>query len=101
MIFSDRFCLWNDTQREILPFLKLDTLLPPKFFRKQGISSGREYLQCLQLLTAVKNELEEFGIRDFLELDVFLWHLHEDIIPSSEKDQKTIKDKETARKDQK
>jgi hypothetical protein len=42
MIFSDRYCLWNDTHREVLPFLKLDTLLPPELFKEPGVSSGEE-----------------------------------------------------------
>lgn len=39
MIFPDRYCIWNNTLREVVPFLKLDTLLPPKFL-KSGVSSG-------------------------------------------------------------
>lgn len=99
MIFPDRYCLWNVTHREVIPFLKLDTLLPPEFFKEPGASSGGEYYQCLQLLTAVKNELAEFDIRNFLDLDFFLWHMREHIIPSSEKKQLKIKDKETSKKE--
>jgi len=79
MIFPDSYCLWNDTHRKVLPYLQLDSLLPPKFFRNPGVSSGKEYQQFLQLLTEVKSELSGFGINDFLDLDVFLWHMHEDI----------------------
>ena len=95
MTFPESYCLWNDTHRKVLPYLQLDSLLPPKFFKKPGVSSGRDYHQCLQLLSEVKTQLAEFGINDFLDLDIFLWHIHEDIIPSSEKKQVRNKNKDT------
>jgi len=93
MTFPESYCLWNDTHRKVLPYLQLDSLLPQKFFRKPGV--GRDYHQCLQLLTEVKSQLAEFGINDFLDLDIFLWHIHEDLIPSSEKKQVRNKNKDT------
>lgn len=84
MVLPDKYPLWNDTHRKAIPFLKLDTQLPPKFFNKPGVSTGGEYYECLLLLTEVKNELTEFGIKDFIDLDVFLWYIHENVIPVEE-----------------
>ena len=54
-IFPDKYCLWNEKPKTVLPFLKLN-LLPEKFFKHQ-ISSGDDYLQCIKALSLIKNEL--------------------------------------------
>ncbi|MGQ9513675.1 MAG: hypothetical protein ACUVTL_01255 [Thermoproteota archaeon] len=79
MVFPDKFCLWNDKPKTVLPFLGLN-ILPERFFKYQ-IVDGSEYLQCVQALEGVKTELREFGVKDFIDLDLFFWHIFDDIIP--------------------
>jgi hypothetical protein len=80
-LFPDKYCLWNDKPKTVLPFLGLD-ILPNRFFKYQ-ISTGQEYLQCVQYLDIIKRELARFGVRDFIDLDIFFWHIFKDIIPKS------------------
>jgi hypothetical protein len=65
MIFPDKFCLWNDKAKIVLQFLGLDALP----------DTGQEYLQCVNYLKLIKNELSEFGVKDFINLDVFFRHI--------------------------
>ena len=85
MIFPDKFCLWNDKPKTVLPFLKLDAL--PENFFKYNVATGEQYLQCINYMTLIRNELSEFGIKDFIDLDEFFWHIFDDVMP--EQDQKT------------
>lgn len=80
MVYPDRYCLWNEVPKTVLPFLGLDEILPKKFFNSQ-LSNGSEYIQCVQALEGVKKELTEFGVKDFIDLDIYFWHLSQDIIP--------------------
>lgn len=78
-VFPDKFCLWNEKPKTVLPFLKIN-LLPEKFFRYQ-ISTGGEYLQCNKVLETIKNELANYGFKkpNFIDLDIFLWHIFKGI----------------------
>jgi hypothetical protein len=76
-VFPERFCLWNDKPKTVLPFLGLG-LLPQKFFKYQ-IDDGRDYVQVVTALGSLKNELSDFGVRDFIDLDLFLWHIFSNI----------------------
>jgi len=83
-VFPDRFCLWNEKPKSVLPFLGLN-LLPKRFFKYQ-ITSGDDYLLCVKILNAIKNELKGFGIVDFIDLDLFFWHIYDDIMPTVSKE---------------
>jgi hypothetical protein len=82
-MFPNKFCLWNDKPKTVLPFLGL-TELPEKFFKYQ-LSSGEEYYRCVQYLTVIKDELAQYGVRDFIDLDIFFWHIFDDVIPKEAK----------------
>lgn len=79
-VFPDKYCLWNEKPKTVIPFLGLD-ILPGKFFRYQ-ITKGSEYAQCVEKLAEVKEALKEYGVRDFIDLDIFFWHIFEYIIPN-------------------
>jgi len=81
--------LWNEKPKSVLPFLGL-TLLPDRFFKYQ-IASGSEYLQCINVLKVIKNELKDYGIVDFIDLDIFFWHIYDDIMPAKPKEVKEAK----------
>jgi hypothetical protein len=74
-VFPDKYCLWNNKPRTVLPFLKIN-LLPEKFF-KYNINSGDEYKQCVDALTIIKNELSKNGFSNpnFIDLDCFFWFI--------------------------
>jgi hypothetical protein len=82
-MFPDKYCLWNEKPKTVLPFLKLN-LLPEKFFKYQ-ISSGEDYLQCVQALSVIKNELTPSGIKDFIDLDIFFWYIFNNIPKGNKK----------------
>lgn len=90
LLFPDTYCFWNRTPRTVIPFLKIDKL-PQKFF-KHNFSKGKEYLQIVSALKIVKDELRDFGIIDFIDLDVFFRHIYRDIMPK-------VKPKPTAKPD--
>jgi hypothetical protein len=78
-VFPEKYCLWNEKPKSVLPFLGL-TLLPDRFFKYQ-ITSGSEYLQCVNVLKVIKNTLKDYGIIDFIDLDIFFWHIYNDVMP--------------------
>jgi len=79
-VFPDKYCLWNEKPKSVLPFLGL-TLLPERFFKYQ-ITSGSEYLQCINVLKVIKNALKDYSIIDFIDLDIFFWHIYDDVMPA-------------------
>jgi len=84
MVFSEKYCLWNEKPKTVLPALNLD-ILPERFFKYQ-INTGEEYFECVQALGLIKNELTKFGVKDFIDLDVMLWHIYQDILPTISKE---------------
>ncbi|MEM2964183.1 MAG: hypothetical protein QXE22_01860 [Candidatus Bathyarchaeia archaeon] len=87
-VFPEKYCLWNEKPKSVLPFLGL-TLLPDRFFKHQ-ITSGSEYLQCVNVLKVIKDELKNFGILDFIDLDVFFWHIYDDVMTVKLKAEKEV-----------
>ncbi len=94
MIFPDKFCLWNNKPKKVLPFLGLTAL--PAYLYKSGSATGKEYLQCLTYLDLVKNELSQFGVKDYLNLDVFFSHIFEDVMPEQERASESSKTSKTS-----
>lgn len=81
MIFPNKFCLWNITPRNVLNFLGF-TDLPTSILNNRNLS-GSQYIRCNDYLNLIKDELSEFGIKDFIDLDVFFWYISEYIMPSN------------------
>lgn len=74
-VSPDKFCLWNDKPKTVLPFLKID-LLPERFF-KYNLQSGADYIQCIEVLGLIKEELTNLGLAkpDFIDVDCLLYHI--------------------------
>ncbi len=74
-VFPEKYCLWNNKPKTVLPFLKIE-LLPKRFF-KYNINTGTEYEQCIKALTIIKEELSKNGFQNpsFIDLDCFLWFI--------------------------
>lgn len=79
-VSPDKFCLWNEKPKTVIPYLRLN-ILPQKFF-KSGITNGGEYMQCVRALQVIRDELKDYGVQDFIDLDIFFWHIFSDVIPS-------------------
>ena len=73
-VFPDKYCLWNDKPKTMLPKLELD-ILPKRFFNYQ-ISTGGEYFECVQALGLVKDAMASHGVRDFIDLDIMFLYMH-------------------------
>lgn len=86
-IFPDKFCLWNKTSKTVLMFFGLDKILSKNIMRLDNWTiSGEEYSRCVQLVENIKNELTEFGIEDFIDIDIFFWHIYKDVISTTKKE---------------
>ena len=44
--------------------------------------SGMQYQQCIEYLDLIGNELSKFGVKDFIDLDIFFWHISKDVMPN-------------------
>ena len=93
-VFPDKYCLWNDKPKTVLPFLHID-ILPERFF-KYSISSGKDYLECVNALSSLKDFLIEKGFDnpDFIDLDCVLWHTFNKIDLKAKEKEKEKKEKE-------
>ncbi len=83
MVYPDKYCLWNTVTKKTLKFLNL-WVFPNKFSINK--LSGDEFMDCLNYMTLIKNELNPFGVNDFIHLDIFIWHIHENILPKKLKE---------------
>jgi hypothetical protein len=82
-MFPEKYCLWNEKPRNILPFLKMGDLLPGSVFR--GQLSGADYAKCIETMALIRGELKQNGVRGagpegtpgFWTTDLFMWYLWE------------------------
>jgi hypothetical protein len=83
MVYPDKYCLWNAVTKKTLKFLNL-WIFPNKFSLNK--LSGDEFMNCLNYMALIKNELKPFGVNDFIDLDIFIWQIHENILPKKLKE---------------
>ena len=92
-VFPDKYCLWNDKPKTVLPYLQID-ILPDRFF-KYNITSGKDYLECVKALALLKDYLKEKGFENpnFIDVDCVLWYVYNQIElkPKKEKEEKPKK----------
>lgn len=82
LLFFDpnEYCLWNEKPKSVLPYFKMDNLLPAAVFKYQ--ISGSQYEQCIKVLNIIKELLaKQLGNADFLDVDYFLWYIFENVLP--------------------
>ena len=72
-IFPDQYCLWNAKTQTVLSKLRLD-ILPKRFFKYQ-INTGEDYFECVQALGLIKDAMTNFGIRNFIDLDIMFIYM--------------------------
>jgi hypothetical protein len=83
-VAPERYSLWNEKPKDVLPFLGMSDLLPERVY-KYSIS-GEEYEKCNEVLDLVKKELGKRGINDpdFIDVDFFLAYIFYEVIPREE-----------------
>lgn len=98
-LFPDKFCLWNEKPKTVLPFLSLDNLLPENVFKYQ-ITSGKDYAACNEVMSVLKNELVNAGIEkaDFIDLDCYIWFIFIKKLPKRKRGKSKEKVKTIMRK---
>lgn len=74
-VFPNQYCLFNSKTKFGLQYMKID-ILPSKYL-KYGIHNGKEYLECLDVLTSIKNETANDGLQNpnYIDLDAFFWYI--------------------------
>jgi hypothetical protein len=88
-VFPEKYCLWNEKPKTVLPIVHLD-ILPDRFFNSQ-LTSGQDYFDCISALDLIKNEVAQYGIKDFIDLDVMFWNIFDDVLPTLQKKPKRHK----------
>lgn len=78
--FPDKYCLWNEKARRVMPLLQLEDLLPVRI--APSIINGDQYARCNEVFELIRQELSVHGIEkpDFLDVDLFLWFLFDKIL---------------------
>lgn len=76
--FPDTYCLWTEKLRRVIPFLGLESLLPDRAF-KYFTYDGKNYVECVEFLELIANELSANGVEhsDFLGVDYFLYYIYD------------------------
>lgn len=98
-VFPDKYCLWNEKPKTVLPFLNLDNLLPENVFKYQ-ITNGKDYAACNEVMSVLKNELVNAGIEkaDFIDLDCYIWFIFIKKLPKRKRGKSKEKVKTIMRK---
>lgn len=74
-VFPEKYCVWNDKPKNVLPFLGLKTLLPDRVYKYP--INGSDYIKCNEVLEAIKNELvsHNFSEANFQDVDILMWYI--------------------------
>ncbi len=77
-----KYCIWNDKPKTVLPYFEMDKLLPDRVFKYQ--ISGKDYESCIRVMSTIKNELKVILPNpDFIDADHFLWFIFSNILPTT------------------
>jgi hypothetical protein len=66
----------------IFLFFGLNKLLPKNIMRLDNWTISGEDVA----IEYIKNELTEFGVKDFIDVDIFFWHIYKDVISTTKKE---------------
>jgi len=95
LAFTDpqKYCIWNEKPKAVLPFLKMDRLLPPRVFKYQ--IKGEEYEKCIEVLSKIGESLRTVLPKpDFIDIDFFLAFIFYKILPKAKEEKIEIEKKE-------
>ena len=85
-VFPNKYCIWNYASSYVSPELKIN-ILPNSIFKGRS-KTGEKYSECIQTMKLIKKELGEYGVRDFIDLDILFRHVSKRIDVTSEHDGK-------------
>jgi len=78
MVDPEKFCLWNEKPRKVLPLLGI-TQISDKVYKYSQIS-GQDYSKCNQVMKEILDVLKDQGFEklNLLDLDLFIWVIFEE-----------------------
>jgi len=74
-VYPDKCCMWNDKVKKAILILGIKKLVPKQFLENKSIRKADDYEKCIQLLSLIKDELSQYNVNDFYELDHFFWYV--------------------------
>jgi len=92
--FTDpqKYCIWNEKPKAVLPFLGMDKFLPSRVFKYQ--IKGKEYEECIEVLSKVKESLKTvFPEPNFIDVDFFLAFIFYKVLPKIHGEEKGVEKK--------
>jgi len=101
-VSPDKYCLWNRTPINVLPFLQMRNLLPKKVWNTWSVD-GRSYEECNEVLSLIRDELEASGFShiDLVDVDFFLYYILDKVMPiEEEKQSERLREKEKITKEE-
>lgn len=84
---SQKYCLWNNKPKEVIPKLDQHHSLPIRVFKYQ--ITGQDYELIQEFMTGLLKEMRGLGFpkADFLDLDIIMWMLFQDYQKAEPKDE--------------
>lgn len=78
MVDPEKYCLWNEKPRKVLPLFGINQI-PDRVYKYSQIS-GKEYSQCNQVMKEILDVLKNHGFEklNLLDLDLFIWVVFEE-----------------------
>jgi len=79
-MYPQRYPIWNDKPKKVLPLLGMKELVPNRAYRYQ--LKGKDYEHCILALSLVRDQMRDQGFRDadFLDLDILMWLLFLEVV---------------------
>jgi hypothetical protein len=79
-VHPDKYPVWNNKPKSVLPLLGMKTLLPGRVYKYQ--LNGRDYERCVGTLALVRDEMRAHGFADadFLDMDILMWLLFLEVV---------------------
>ena len=79
-VSPERYCIWNEKPKNVIPFLGIGKMLPDKVYKYQ--IDVKQYLSCIEVLGVVREELRTIIKEpDFIDVDFFLAYIFYEIMP--------------------
>ena len=91
LAFTDpqKYCIWNEKPKAVLPFLNMDKLLPPRVFKYQ--INGEDYKKCMEVLSKIRESLRMILPKpDFMDVDFLLAFIFYKILSKSKEEKVEI-----------
>lgn len=83
-VLPERYGIWNRTPVQVLPFLRMKSLLPSQI--DPPYIKGKHYVECIKVLELLRVELQQNGVEpaNFIDVDHFLYYILTHEIPEKE-----------------